>query len=116
MELTVIVMLSIINNAISVAGQQDGFELDFIMKNKFKEITIGEATLLLGKAKAYAQNQMELSQEMFNIFWENSNGKYLKAYFRHQSKAQFWISLQEELLIEIKNQGIEDEMPEIKYE
>ena len=116
MELTVIVMLSIINNALSVAGAQDGFELDFIMKNKFKEITIGEATLLLGRAKEYAQNQRELSGEMFSLWKETMESKYLHACSRHMNKAQFWISIQEELLIEIENQGIKNEMPEIKYE
>nr|DAH32893.1 MAG TPA: hypothetical protein [Caudoviricetes sp.] len=116
MELTVIVMLSIINNALSVSGPMDGFERDFIMKNKFKNITIGEATLLLGRAKEYAQNQRELSAEMFNLWKETMESKYLHACSRHMNKAQFWISIQEELLIEIKNQGIENEMPEIKYE
>lgn len=112
----VIVMMSIIVNALSVAGQQDGFELDFISKMKFKEISIGEATLLLGRAKEYAQNHRELSAEMFNVWKETLDSKYLHACSRHMNKAQFWVSLQEELLIEIKNQGLENEMPEIKYE
>ncbi len=116
MELTVIVMLSIIQNAISVAGQQDGFEADFVSKNKFKTITIGEVTLLLGRAKEYAQNQRELADEMFNVWKETLDSKYLHACSRHLNKAQFWVSIQEELMIEIKNQGIENEMPEIKYE
>ena len=116
MELSVIVMLSIINNTISVAGQQDGFEQDFIMKNKFKEINVGEAILLLGKAKAYTQDQRELADEMFSVWKQTLDSKYLHACSRHMNKAQFWVSLQEELLIEIKNQDIQDEMPEIRYE
>lgn len=112
----VIVMMSIIVNALSVSGPMDGFEQDFIMKNKFKNITIGEATLLLGRAKEYAQNHRELSAEMFNVWKETLDSKYLHACSRHLNKAQFWVSIQEELMIEIKNQGIENEMPEIKYE
>ena len=112
----VIVMMSIIMNALSVAGQQDGFELDFISKMKFKEISIGEATLLLGRAKNYAQDQRELGAEMFQLWKDTWDTKYLCAASRHLNKAQFWISIQEELWIEIKNQGIEGNMPEIKYE
>lgn len=116
MELDVIVMLSIIKNVLNIVGVQDGFEADWISKNVFKNITIGEATLLLGRAKEYAQNQMELSAEMFNLWKETMESKYLHACSRHMNKAQFWISLQEELMIEIKNQGIERDMPEIRYE
>lgn len=116
MELAVIVMHSIIKNVLNIVGVQDGFEADFIAKNIFKEISIGEATLLLDRAKEYAQNQMELGAEMFNLWKETMESKYLHACSRHMNKAQFWISLQEELLIEIKNQGLENEMPEIRYE
>lgn len=112
----VIVMMSIIMNALSVSGVQDGFEQDFIMKNKFKAISIGEATLLLGRAKNYAQDQRELGAEMFQLWKDTWDTKYLCAASRHLNKAQFWVSLQEELLLEIKNQGIENEMPEIRYE
>lgn len=116
MELDVIVMLIIIKNVLSIVGEQDGFEQDFIMKNKFKSISLGEATFLLGKAKEYAQNQRELADEMFNVWKETLDNKYLHACSRHMNKAQFWVSFQEELLLEIKNQGIERDMPEIKYE
>lgn len=116
MELAVIVMHSIIKNVLNIVGIQEGFEADFIAKNIFKEISIGEATLLLDRAKEYAQNHMELSAEMFNVWKETLDSKYLHACSRHLNKAQFWVSLQEELLIEIKNKGLENEMPEIKYE
>lgn len=116
MELDVIVMLSIIKNVLNIVGVQDGFEADWISKNVFKNITIGEATLLLGRAKEYAQNHMELGAEMFHVWKETLDSKYLHACSRHLNKAQFWVSLQEELLIEIKNKGLENEMPEIKYE
>ena len=53
---------------------------------------------------------------MFNVWKETLDSKYLHACSRHLNKAQFWVSIQEELMIEIKNQGIENEMPEIKYE
>ena len=115
MELSMVVMYSIIANALSISGAMEGYEADFVSSYKFKTLSTAEVTILLDHANNMANNHFKLAQSYFNLWRETGELEYMCKVGKHNNKHTFWVAFIEEVLVYMKNQGIDDEITKVEH-
>lgn len=115
MELSMVVMYSIIANALSISGAMEGYEADFAASYKFNTLSTAEVTILLDHANNMANNHFKLAQSYYKLWGETGELEYMCNVGKHSNKHTFWVAFIEETLVYMKNQGIDSEIIQVEH-